>query len=308
MNVAHKSYPDAVVEVPNGGWDPCLRMFRAADEVDTFALITQRYIVLVDTMSTPAQAEAILAYVKADLPGRRLLVINSHADYDHCWGNAVFASPDGAYPALIIAHQLAYERLIGPDDAASLAGRQAEELRFAPVRLIPPTISFEGELRIDCGDLTLRLIPAPGHSPDQVVVWIPEWRLLLAADAAEHPIPYVKDHATLPQLRQTLHDLLDLKPAIVLPCHGGTTSPELIHRNIAYFAALEARVRAALTTGRITAEQMDRPDLPELIAMPIADMAGIAGIAPAAVTDFYRNSHLLAVRAMLTYVSNLSGQ
>lgn len=307
MHLTPNSDPDTVVEVPNGGWDPRLRMFRAADEVDTFALITQRYVVLVDTMSTPAQAEAILAYVRADLTGRRLLVINSHADYDHCWGNAVFAEPGGAYPAPIIGHRIAYERLIGPHDAASLAKKQAEEVRFTSVRLVPPTISFEGALRIDCGDLTLQLIPAPGHSPDQVVIWIPAWRLLLAADAAEHPIPYVKDYQTLPELRQTLHDLLDLAPAMVLPCHGGTTSPDLIHRNIAYFEVLETRVRAALAVGRVTAEQADHPDLPELIAMPIAEMADIAGMAPTAVTDFYRNSHLLAVRGMLTYLSNLSG-
>jgi glyoxylase-like metal-dependent hydrolase (beta-lactamase superfamily II) len=306
MNAKQTGNPDAVVELPNGGWDPRVRMFRAADEVDTVALITERYVVLLDTMSTPAQAEAILAYVRADLAGRQLLVLNSHADYDHCWGNAVFASPGGAQPAPIIAHRLAYERLTGSEDAGHLAGRQAENARFASVRLVPPTISFEGELRIDCGDLTLHLVPAPGHSPDQVVVWIPESRLLLAADAAEHPIPYVKDPATIPQFRETLHDLLDLEPATVLPCHGGTTSPDLIHRNIAYFDALERRVRAALAAGSVTAAQAEDPELPELITMPIAEPAAIAGIEPSAVTDFYRQSHRRAVRAMLLYVSNQS--
>ncbi len=306
MNAMQTGNPDAVVELANGGWDPRVRMFRAADEVDTVALITNRYVVLLDTMSTPAQAEAILAYVRADLAGRQLLVLNSHADYDHCWGNAVFASPGGAQPAPIIAHRLAYERLTGSEDARYLARRQSEEARFASVRLVPPTISFEGELRIDCGDLTLRLLPAPGHSPDQVVVWIPELRLLLAADAAEHPIPYVKDPETIPQFRETLHDLLDLEPVTVLPCHGGAGSPDLIHRNIAYFAALERRIRAALTEGRVTAKEAEDPDLPARIAMPIADMAAIAGIEPGAVTEFYRQSHRRAVRAMLLYVSNPS--
>jgi len=279
-------------------------MFRVTDEVDISAIITQRYVVLVDTAATPAQATAIMAYLAGDLAVRQLLVINSHADYDHCWGNAIFASPGGAFPAAIIAHRLAYDRLSGPDEAAYLAKKQAEDPRFASVRLVPPTISFEGELRIDCGDLTLHLIPAPGHSPDQIVVWIPAVRLLLATDAAEHPIPYVHEPATVPQLRQTLHDLVDLHPTIVLPCHGGATSPDLLSRNIAYFDALEQRVRAALAAGEVSAESADRADLPELIGMPIAEMARIAGIDPATVSDFYRNSHLLAVRALLVHLSN----
>ncbi|HEY8282868.1 MAG TPA: MBL fold metallo-hydrolase [Chloroflexota bacterium] len=303
MKSAPNPDPDTVVEVAHGGWDPRLRLFRAAEEVDTTVLITQRYVVLLDTMCTPAQALAIMTAIANELPGRQLLVINSHADYDHCWGNAVFASPGGPYPAPIIGTRLAYERLIGPDCAASLAKRQTEDPRFAPVRLVPPTISFEGELRIDCGDLTPHLIPAPGHSPDQIVVWIPEWRLLLATDAAEHPIPYVSDPATVAQLRRTLHDLVGLRPALVIPCHGGPSTPDLLHRNLAYFDTLEERVRAALAAGRVTAEMADRPDLPELVRMPVAEMARIAGIEPAAVSDFYRQSHLLAVRALVLQCS-----
>jgi len=293
--------PDAVVELPNGGWDPRLRLFRAAGEVDTTVLITERYVVLVDTMCTPAQAAAIMIQVAGELSGRQLLVINSHADYDHCWGNAVFASPGGAYPAPIIGTRAAYERLIGLDCAASLAKRQAEELRFASVRLVPPTISFEGEARIDGGDLTLCLIPAPGHSPDQIVVWIPEWRLLLATDAAEHPIPYVGNPATVQQLRRTLQELVDLRPDMVIPCHGGPSTLDLLTRNLAYFDVVEERVRAALAAGRVSAAMADRDDLPELVGMPIADMARIAGTDPTAVGDFYRQSHLLAVRALVLH-------
>ncbi|HVC81515.1 MAG TPA: MBL fold metallo-hydrolase [Chloroflexota bacterium] len=301
MNPPSTPDPDLVVEVPNGGWDPRLRLFRAAGEVDTTVLITNRYVVLIDTMCTPAQAAAIMTHVAGELPGRQLLVINSHADYDHCWGNAVFASPGGAYPAPILGTQAAYERLVGPECAASLAKRQAEEPRFASVRLVPPTISFAGELRLDCGDLTLRLIPALGHSPDQIVVWIPEWRVLLATDAAEHPIPYVGNPATVQQLRRTLQDLVDLRPEIVIPCHGGPSAPDLLTRNLAYFDAVEERVRAALAAGRVTAAMADRDDLPELIGMPLAEMAAIAGIDPTTVSDFYRASHLLAVRALVLH-------
>src|SRR5579872_3594342 len=108
-----------LTEVPNNGWDKRLRLFRAGDEVDTSVLVTARYVVIIDTMATPELAQALLEAALPSLEGRQLLVINTHADYDHCWGNAIFASPSGAYPAPIIAHRLAYERLIGPECAAS---------------------------------------------------------------------------------------------------------------------------------------------------------------------------------------------
>src|SRR5215468_6167319 len=94
-----------VVEVPSRGWDARVRVFFSRDEVETFALTTQRYLIVVDSGTTPAVSTAIMEIMKDDLVGRRLLVVNTHADYDHAWGNGSFAE-DGAYPAPIIATRL----------------------------------------------------------------------------------------------------------------------------------------------------------------------------------------------------------
>ena len=79
-----------VVEVPSRGWDARVRVFFSRDEVETFVLTTQRYLIVVDSGTTPAVSAAIVEMVKSDLAGRRLLVVNTHADYDHAWGNATF--------------------------------------------------------------------------------------------------------------------------------------------------------------------------------------------------------------------------
>lgn len=292
--------PDDVVELSIAGWDERVRVLRAGHEVDTFAVVTARYLVLVDTMSTPQLAAGILARVGDALAGRQLLVVNTHADYDHCWGNAVFAAPGGRHPAPIIAHERAGARLRGQEARESLARRQAQESRFADVRLVEPTITFTERLRIDGGDLTLELIPTPGHTEDHVVIWVPELRLLLAGDAAEHPFPYVSNPATLGTLRQTLHQLVALRPAMVLPCHGGTTDPALLTRNIAYFDELERVVTEALAAGRVPADGSEREDLPELVGLPYAEALRLAGADPATTpTEFYQRVHLLAVRATL---------
>jgi len=295
-----------VSEVSLDGVDRRLRMFRAGHEVDTFVLLTRRYAVVVDTMSTPDEMTAVMDLVRDDLPGRRLLVVNTHADYDHAWGNAVFATPDGAYPAPIIAHQRAAERLRDPETERYLRERQQAEPRFAAVRLVPPTVTFSDRLRIDGGDLTLELIPTPGHTDDHVAVWIPELRLLLAGDAAEQPIPYVNAPSDLPTLRASIRLLAALDPATVIPCHGGTTDPGLLARNLAYVDLLDRMVGGAVAEGRVPPDWATREDLPGALGLPYEEALRAVDIDPATVPepDFYRASHLRAVRAVLANLSS----
>ncbi len=287
-------------EIPTNGWDERLRLFRAGDEVDTSVLVTERYVLIIDTMATPELAEALLESVRPSLEGRQLLVINTHADYDHCWGNAIFATPGGVHPAPIIAHERARERLSSAEARESLQQRQQKEPRFANARLVAPTITFTDRLRIDGGDLTLELIPTPGHTEDHIAVWIPELRLVLAGDAAEQPFPYVEEAEALPLLRQSLERLAALNAAIVIPCHGGTIDAALLTRNLAYFDEVERRARGALASGLVSPDWRERADSDEMIGLPYALALQYVGANPAATADLYRSFHLAAVRATLT--------
>ena len=103
--------PEHAILLPNGGWDERLHAFRAGTEVDTYAIVTRRFLVVVDTMATPEMATEIMVALQRLRQGRQLLVINTHADYDHCWGNRVFGDPDSRYFAPIIAHERARLRL-----------------------------------------------------------------------------------------------------------------------------------------------------------------------------------------------------
>ena len=88
------SHTNDVQFVTNEGWDERILVCRNAPLVDTFIVVTARYVVLVDTMINPATAEKMMERAKEHLvDGRLLLVVNTHADYDHCWGNQLFAGP-----------------------------------------------------------------------------------------------------------------------------------------------------------------------------------------------------------------------
>jgi glyoxylase-like metal-dependent hydrolase (beta-lactamase superfamily II) len=288
------------------GWDQRLHGFHCGDEVDTFALVTERYLIFVDTSATPEQAAAVVESLRGDLPGRLPLVILSHADYDHCWGSAVFA-PGGALPAPIIGHALTRERLLSPGAADELARRLGEQPRFASVRLVAPDIAYTERLVIDGGDLTLELWHTPGHTPDHTVIWIPALRLLLAGDAVERPWPYVHTAADLPIMRATLSRLAALGAERIAVCHGGESDPALIARNIAYFDEVERRCRAALARTPALAAQAaesssDGEALERAVALPYSEALQFAGIEPATAQNFYRAFHQSAIRATLGWL------
>jgi glyoxylase-like metal-dependent hydrolase (beta-lactamase superfamily II) len=285
-----------VVEVQNGGWDRRVRVFRAGDEVDTYAVTTERYVVLVDTMATPEFALDVANAMRSELSQRQLLVVNTHADYDHCWGNSVFTSPGGSYPAPILAHERARDRLSRPETLQFLEERKRQEPRFANVKIVEPTITFTSRVSIRGGDLTLRLIPTPGHTEDHVSVWIPEIRLLLAGDAAEHPFPYVTRAEALPILRKSLHRMIDLNPAMALPSHGGTHDSGLLSRNLRYLDDVERHVREAITRDGVPKDWYEREDLPGIVGLPFDHALLDIDVSSSGIPAFYRSVHLYAVR------------
>ena len=86
-------------------------MCRCGTLVDTFIVVSERYVVLIDTLINRRTAEALLEIARPHLAGRQLLAVNTHADWDHAWGNHVFAGPSALLPAPIIASRRCAERL-----------------------------------------------------------------------------------------------------------------------------------------------------------------------------------------------------
>ncbi len=292
------SHNNEVEFVANGGWDERILVFRNAPLVDTFAVITTRYVVVVDTLINPATAEKIWQGVRPFLtPPRALLIINTHADYDHCWGNQRFA----ALGAPIIGRRASVPIFTEPDSLAFLQRVQANEPEiFGDVTPTPPTILFDETLSIDGGDLTLELFATPGHTADHASVYIPQINTLLAADAAELPYPMARTAAGLPQMRQSLAKLAALNAETVLYCHAPTDiGPQLLHDNIAYFDQLEIACRAALARG-VPANLPEEADVIALVGLPYAQTAPQSGHWQQ-VHPYYRTQgHAAQLRMMLT--------
>jgi glyoxylase-like metal-dependent hydrolase (beta-lactamase superfamily II) len=295
---------DTLAAVANQGWDERIVVARCGTLVDVFMVVTARYVVLVDTLFSPATAAALLDMARPHLAhGRTLLVVNTHADWDHAWGNQVFAGPGALHPAPIIASRLCAARLRSGDEQQTLAHMQAEQPgRFDGVRLQPPTVLFEQRLAIEGDDLTLELFATPGHTADHISVYMPEIRTLLAGDAAESPFPLVHAAADLPQLRDSLLWMQALRPDVALYCHAPVTAgPGVLHANSVYFDELEQRCQIALARhgGRLPDEA---EDVEAFVGFPFSDaLPPDRDLQDQA--DFYHQAHRQALRAMLEYVA-----
>ncbi len=285
----------------NGGWDERILICHNGALVQTFIVISERYVVLVDTLINAQTAATMLAYARPYLEnGRQLLVINTHADYDHAWGNQIFVGPDALAPAPIFGHEQTLSVFQEPDSAATLARMQGEEPDiFADVQLTPPTVLFRDRVRIQGGDLTLELFPTPGHTRDHVSIYLPELDTLLAADGAELPFPVARTADGLPQMRASLANMAAINAATVLYCHAPATSgPQLLHDNIAYFDALEAACRRALAQG-VPADPPADADIITLVNCPF-EAATPAGEPWASMHPYYRTTaHSEQIRMML---------
>ena len=212
-------------------------------EVDAYIVITDHYVIVLDTLLCPEDVSFMMQSVKNQLRGRLLLCINSHADWDHAWGNCYFT---GENLAPIIAHDHCLTRLQSTEAHKELLDFQQHSSTFKNVFLLPPTITFNQHFTIHGGNLTTELLHAPGHHLDQIVAWIPELRLLLAFDAVEKPLPLIEGANCVPHMFTTLEQLIALQPLRVLCSHGKTNSPDQLKQNLSYICEIERRCKSVL--------------------------------------------------------------
>lgn len=295
--------------VPGMSGDERVQVFRRALdvqgafeglEVDAYVVTTERYLILMDTMLCPDDAAVLMRQVDGSLAGRILLCVNSHADWDHAWGNAFFT---GEHFAPIIAHDYCRTRLQSGQARQELEQFRRLDPLFQQVQLIPPTITFSERMAIYGGDLTIELLAAPGHQLDELAAWIPELQLLLAFDAVEYPFPSICGPEAVPLMFSTLEQLGALAPRRVLCSHGNSTDSLLVKSNLAYLREIERRGRGYLSgLGGQQPEGQDLSRGSQLISYPFDEV--IAGYMGRIDRTYYSQAHEENIAAVLRWLMN----
>lgn len=163
-------------------------------------------------------ANQTIALVRAALGSRPLgRIVNTHLHSDHCGGNDALQREFGCAVDVPSGEADKVDRW----DETALTYRDTGQRcpRFARTGVV----SDGDEIR--CGELTWKVIAAPGHDPESIVLHQPELRLLISADALWENgfgvvFPEIEGIAAFDTVRRTLDRLAELQVDWVIPGHG----------------------------------------------------------------------------------------
>jgi glyoxylase-like metal-dependent hydrolase (beta-lactamase superfamily II) len=232
---------------------------------------------LVDTLWDPRLTRRMLAAfapLTAGAPIARL--VNTHSDGDHWWGNqelegreivateaaaAVMATQTPAemkrFGALARALRAAgalplpYPRRADIATIGAYTGGALAPFAFDEVRLVPPGRTFSGELALDVGGREVRLIEVgPAHTPGDLVVWIPDAKVAIAADVLFIGVTPIMWAGPAARWIAALELLLGLGAERFVPGHGPVCGPAEVRRLIDYWRWLETASGEQLAAGR----------------------------------------------------------
>jgi glyoxylase-like metal-dependent hydrolase (beta-lactamase superfamily II) len=195
-------------------------------------LVGNARAVVWDTLSHPRDMARWLPLIR----GRELIVVYSHADWDHIWGTAGLPLERAT---VVTGHRTCQARFTADVPRTLRERQQAEPGAWDEVVLIAPDTVFDLETTVDLGSMTLELHHLPGHTPDTIVGFVPERGLLLMGDTAETPFPVVPPDSPLAAWVGGLEGWeRDPRVQTVVPAHGPIGGVEILQNNIRYLRAL----------------------------------------------------------------------
>ncbi len=248
------------------------------------AIATRKGLVLIDTAVCPFIAGTLKQAIEKQL-GRTdwAYVINTHV-HDHTGGNVLFknvpiighensladtkalaefmASEEKKAPSVKLVQgklEEVQKRLEGgAGDAQALRGelavwRGVQNDVVKGFEAVAPTVRITDELTLDMGDLTIRVIhPGRGHSASDLVVYVPEEKLLVAGSACGPFFPSIADKVTLADLNRSVAVLdraLQAGVLRVVPSHADVAGAALAEQRRDYYRDLLAGVTSARAQG-----------------------------------------------------------
>jgi glyoxylase-like metal-dependent hydrolase (beta-lactamase superfamily II) len=173
--------------------------------------------VLVDTgyVTHAPQTLALVRHVLAERPLDR--IVNTHLHSDHCGGNALLQQ---TYECMTAVPASEADKVRNwNEDALSFRATGQQCSRF----MFDETIAPGDTLTL--GGLAWQALDAPGHDPHSLLLYCPEERLLISADALWENgfgviFPELEGEPGFDETRATLERIAGLDVRLVIPGHG----------------------------------------------------------------------------------------
>ena len=209
------------------------------------AIVTSEGVILVDTLPFPDESLAIADFISRLSPNSQRYVILTHYHADHTYGSCFFPK------ATILSHARCRDLLMRRSGPA-LEEAKLEEPELEEVSICLPDITFDaGELSLQLGGRVVRLIHAPGHTKDTVMVYVEDVHALFASDTVM-PVPSIVD-GDVEALRGSLRKVAELPVENMVQGHGEVILrgevKEIVQVSLDYLDVIEERVTRTIEQG-----------------------------------------------------------
>ena len=230
--------------------------YTAEGDPNTGVVVGDDAVMIIDATATPVMAQDVIRHVRriTDKPIRYVTLTHYHAV--RVLGASGYRAEGLQH---IIASQDTRDLIVerGQQDMDSEIGRFPR--LFQAVESIPgltwPTLTFRGELTLWLGELEVRLMQlGRGHTKGDIVVWLPQRKILFSGDLVEAESACYAGDAYLADWPQTLERVAALEPEKLVPGRG----PALLTRAAVtagldytrdFVSALFAAAREAVAQG-----------------------------------------------------------
>jgi alkyl sulfatase BDS1-like metallo-beta-lactamase superfamily hydrolase len=227
--VGQRLFGDPRIDAPAPG----VHVARGFDLGNVIKLASAEGPVVVDTASSRASAARARDALAAVSPGEARYVVYTHSHNDHTSGAESLVT-DATQE--LIAHAATTE-LTERDHGClgNWTSRHRSHQRGRPFDppfddrgYVEPTLTFDRELDIEVGELTLHLEHTEGETRDHLLVWVPETRVLLCGDLIYPAFPNLSTPAVGPRpilgWLRSLDRFRELAPDHLVPSHGPPVS------------------------------------------------------------------------------------
>ncbi len=259
---------------------------------NSMAIVTDSDVMIFDTTLLPATAIGVLNELRTVTSKPVRLVVNSHWHPDHSGGNGTFAQAFPGLEivsslqtrqlmeatAKVYLKTLEFEiaqsdrdvdkelksgktpegKPLAPKDRKDLRAQSALEDRFLTEfkaeNTLLPTVTFKDTLTLYHGGREFRLITLPGHTAGDVVLYLPEEKILFVGDLLAYPVPFCADSHPSAWIA-SLEVLMHLEAITIVPGHGiAQHDHQYLGLVLDSLQALRNQVHGALSRGLTLSE------------------------------------------------------
>lgn len=204
----------------------------------------------IDALFSPPMTEAFLAEVRRLSTAPLSRLINTHHHVDHTLGNALFP-PETEIVAHARAKAAMEQHGAGVlDTIKRIAPGFTAELQGAQVRL--PDTTFAGaELKLELDGRVVQLLhPGVGHTVGDVLVYLPDERVLFSGDVGFFYVTPLAFEGHIGNWIRVIHRVVaEIDADVIVPGHGPVGTKQDLLEMAGYLELIHGAARLAFDAG-----------------------------------------------------------